>query len=166
MIMDKNTIYFAKLKEGAKIPTKIEENMCYDIYACFDQDNFIINPHSTALVPTGICSAFDSKWGISLRERGSTGSIGMKTSAGQIDSGYRGEWFVALTNTNDKPIVISKEVEKTTITEDYIFYPYSKAICQAKVEEVPVIEIQEIDADVLKQIPSIRGEGKLGSSGK
>lgn len=166
MEVKKDTIYFAKVRPTAKIPSKIDENMCYDVYADFEQTNFIIEPHTTALVPTGICSAFDPKWGISLRERGSTGSIGMKVSAGQIDSGYRGEWFVALTNTNNKPIVISKEVDKTTVTEDYIFYPYSKAICQAKVEEVPQMKIEEIDVETLKSIPSIRGEGKLGSSNK
>lgn len=159
-------ILFAKLHDKATIPSKLDENMAYDIYSCFNDGRIVIPPHSTKLIPTGICSAFDDKWGISLRERGSTGSIGMKVSAGQIDSGYRGEWFVAITNTNNIPISIDKEIDKTIITDDYILYPYSKAICQAKLEEVPKVTIREISLDELQSISSARGIGKLGSSGK
>lgn len=166
--MNNEKIYFAKVdvNSDAKIPTKRDEDMAYDVYAYFNKNRMIIPPHSTKLIPTGIASAFDKKWGISLRERGSNGSIGMKVSAGQIDSGYRGEWFVAITNTNAIPIYIDKDVDKTTHTEDCILYPYIKAICQAKIEEVPQIEIEEITYDELKSISSERGTGKLGSSGK
>ncbi len=162
----RNTIYFSKINPNATTPNKREEDMAMDVYACFEEDRMVIPPHSTKLIPTGICSAFDKKWGISLRERGSTGSIGMKVSAGQVDSGYRGEWFVAITNINTIPISIDKEVEKTTITEDFIQYPYTKAIAQAKIEEVPVVNIQEIPYDELQEIKSERGKGRLGSSGK
>lgn len=161
-----NEVLFAKLKENAIIPSKISENMAYDVYACFDEERMVIPPHTTKLIPTGICSAFNEKYGISLRERGSNGSIGMKISAGQIDSGYRGEWFVAITNTNNKPIAIDKDTFAITITEDFILYPYTKGICQCKVEEVPVMEIKEITVEELKSIPSKRGETCLGQSGK
>ncbi|HSH52972.1 MAG TPA: hypothetical protein VK982_14695 [Bacteroidales bacterium] len=161
-----NKIYFAKIKSNAIIPSKREEDMAYDVYACFDEKKILIASHSTKLIPTGIASAFNKKWGISLRERGSNGSIGMKVSAGQIDSGYRGEWFVAITNTNDIPIFICKEVNKITRCEGSILYPYTKAICQAKIEEVPQMIIDEIPYDELKTIESERGIGKLGSSEK
>lgn len=166
--MNNKKIYFAKIdtNSDAKIPTKRDEDMAYDIYACFNEDRIIIQPHSTKLIPTGIASAFDKKWGVSLRERGSNGSIGMKVSAGQIDSGYRGEWFVAITNTNSVPISIDKDVNRVTHAEDFILYPYTKAICQAKLEEVPQVEVEEITYDELKNISSERGTGKLGSSGK
>ena len=168
MTTNTNTILFSKINpsSNAQIPSKRDEDMCYDVYACFDEDRMVIPPHSTILVPTGIASAMDSKYGISLRERGSTGSIGMKISSGQIDAGYRGSWFVALTNINELPISIDKDVTKTTITEDFILYPYTKAICQAKVEEVPKMEIREISYEELLKISSERGIGKIGSSGK
>ena len=171
-----NEILFAKLKGSAIIPSKIDENMAYDVYACFENDRMVIQPQETKLIPTGICSAFNKKWGVSLRERGSNAifkdsngkefSIGMKVSAGQIDSGYRGEWFIAITNTNNMPISIDKNVKKVTVTEDFILYPYSKAACQAKFEEVPVMDVKEISLEELKAIPSMRGDGKIGSSGK
>lgn len=47
-----------------------------------------------------------------------------------------------------------------------IFYPYSKAIAQLVVHEVPVMNVKEITYEELKAIPSKRGTGALGSSGK
>lgn len=47
-----------------------------------------------------------------------------------------------------------------------IFYPYSKAIAQLVVHEVPVMNVKEISYEELKTIPSKRGTGALGSSGK
>lgn len=47
-----------------------------------------------------------------------------------------------------------------------IIYPYTKAIAQAEVCEVPVMNQYEISYEELLNIPSIRGTGALGSSGK
>lgn len=49
---------------------------------------------------------------------------------------------------------------------DAIFYPYSKAIAQLIVHEVPEMDVKEITYEELKSIPSKRGTGALGSSGK
>jgi dUTP pyrophosphatase len=167
IISDKEVL-FAKLKDDVKIPNKDEENGAYDVYANFEEDFMAIPPHSTVMIPTKLLSAFSSKYVFILKERGSTGTKGMGQRAGVIDSGYRGEWLVPITNTNDKTIVISKS--DVTWTEKYksetIVYPYEKAICQAILVEVPKVKIREITADELKAIPSKRGDGKLGSSGK
>ena len=47
-----------------------------------------------------------------------------------------------------------------------IIYPYEKAICQGVLLVMPQIESEEISFDELKEMKSLRGEGKLGSSGK
>lgn len=47
-----------------------------------------------------------------------------------------------------------------------IIYPYNKAIAQLLVHEVPDMNIYEVSFDELKNIPSNRGNGSLGSSGK
>lgn len=85
-----------------------------------------------------------------------------------IDSGYRGEWFVALTNHNDKDVYISKNglALPSWNMNDAIVYPYEKAIAQAMVVPVPKINIEEISYEELKAISSERGTGKLGSSNK
>lgn len=159
-------IYFAKLKKEVIIPSKREEDGCYDIYACFDEDEITILPNEIKLIPTGLLSACPSNYRFALRERGSTGTIGMSYKAGQIDSGYRGEWFIPINNTNKKPIVISKFIEKK-IEKDYaIFYPYTKAIVSVALEYVPVVEIKEVSVDKIQAIPSERGDGNRGSSRK
>lgn len=68
-----------------------------------------IEPMHTKLVPLGIASAFDSNYVMLLKERGSTGSIGLAQRAGVIDSGYRGEYLAPITNLNEKPLRIVKK---------------------------------------------------------
>lgn len=204
--LKENDLYFAKVNPNAIIPTKEKENAGYDIYACFNKDFLVIPPHSTKLIPTGIASAISDKYYLGVAERGSTGKIGMKYSAGIIDSGYRGQIFVALSNVNNVEIIISKlskeelidkygEIYKyndkeersdvilkygegeyefafliDTDTKDNIeaiIYPYSKAIAQLIVHEVHnEVEPKEISYKELQSIPSKRGTGSLGSSGK
>lgn len=170
--MDK--IYFAKVKENAVIPQREQWNAGLDIYPCFEEDYMIIPPHSTVLVPTGLASAIPENYYIQIYERGSTGSKGIKYGAGVIDSSYRGEWFLATTNTNDKPVIISKldmeNMDKSIrelIENAYIIYPYKKALFQGVVHNVHnELTREEISYEELRSIPSQRGSGKLGSSGK
>jgi len=161
-------LIFAKMKSNAVIPSKREEDGCYDIYACFDEDYIYLVPGEIKLIPTGIASAFDKQYRVSLRERGSTGTKGLKVNAGQIDSGYRGEWFVPINNTTNKPIVIYKdeEIKNKYASDTVIFYPYTKAITQAALEIVPVVKIVESSYEDILLITSERGSGMLGSSGK
>lgn len=173
-------------KEGVKIPTKIDENGGYDVYAFFEDDFIVIKPHKTVIVPTGLYSAFSSDYVGILHERGSTGTKGIGQRSGVIDSGYRGEWGVPLTNHNENLLLISKltkdeirkqfknnslldKLEETNCVEvldKAIVYPYEKAICQVIFLPVPKLKTETITIEELKEIPSERGEGRLGSSGK
>ena len=166
-------IKFAKVHPNAVIPSKRDEDMGFDIYACFDEDYIVIQPHETKLIPTGIASACDPDYGFLVFERGSTGSKGIARRCGVIDSGYRNEWFIGLTNTTDKFMFISKLSERETYESYYydvmppsFVYPYSKAIAQALIAPVPKTEVEEISYDELKAIESERGMGALGSSNK
>jgi dUTP pyrophosphatase len=161
----KPTILFAKVNPDAIIPSKDDENAGYDIYACFDGDNFSFPAHATRLVPTGVASSLTDDWALVARERGSTGVKGMGLRAGVIDSGYRGEIFIAITNENDKTLVITKTPDIYD-AEKVVVYPASKAIAQLILTAVPKANVKEISYDKLKEIPSKRGEGKLGDSGK
>ena len=200
--LNENDLVFAKVNPNAIIPTKDEENAGRDVYACFDEDYMVIPAHETKLIPTGIASAMTSKYEIRLRDRGSNGSKGIHVNAGTVDSGFRGTWFVAWSNTNDKDVVLSKlsfedliekygkrdedneiyipidsskpcyldeykwEYENIVWIDDIILYPYEKAIAQAEVCEVPVMNQYEVTYEELQSIPSKRGDGMLGSSGK
>ena len=145
-----DNIYFAKIKENAIIPSKRDEDGAYDIYSCIEEDVIRLQPGEIKMIPVGIISAFSPKYRIVFHERGSTGIKGLKVNAGLIDSGYRGEWIVILNN------ISNKEIE----------YPTTKAICQAKVQEVPKVNIVETTKEEVLSFESERGDGKLGSSGK
>ena len=121
------------------------------------------------MIPTGLATAFDSKYVAILKERGSTGTKGIGQRSGIIDSGYRNEIFVPITNHNNKPLIITKETNQTTLeilAEDYIIYSYSKAICQMILLELPQLQSEEISYEELKNIKSERGMTCLGQSGK
>lgn len=160
------TVKFAKVRPDAIIPTKRDEDAGYDLYPNFSEDHIMIFPHETKMIPTGIAAACDSDYYLSIRERGSTGKLGLSIRCGVVDSGYRGEIFVAMTNTNTIPLIIGK---KPTVIKNDIscnFYPYEKAIAQIIVTPVPTVDVEEYTYEELQAIPSARGTGKLGSSGK
>lgn len=183
-------LWWAKVKPDAIIPTKRDEDAGYDIYPCFDEDYFIIPSHETKMIPTGIASAFSENYVAILKERGSTGTKGIAQRCGVIDSGFRNEWAVPITNTTNGWVIVSKLTEeelfnKYELSDEVgikyisynnnricrygtlkIIYPYSKAICQALLLPVPKMDTKEITYDELKSIESNRGIGMLGSSGK
>lgn len=196
MTVKDDEILWAKVKPDAIIPTKRNEDAGYDIYPCFSVDCIIIPPHETKLIPTGIASAFSKDYVAVLKERGSTGTKGIAQRSGIIDSGFRNEWFVPITNTSERGLIITdlsiKELiskyGKTsdfgwTYVDDYIYldyggdndfgsddlpiiYPYSKAICQALILPVPKMNSKEVSYEELQTVSSERGLGMLGSSNK
>lgn len=168
---DDKTIYFAKLKDKAILPSKEEENAGYDIYACFEDDYIEIPPHSTKLIPTGIAWASSPKYYMQIEERSSTGTKGIKKSAGVIDSGYRGEIKIAISNINSYPLIFSNIPEqilraKFVIDQNALIYSTQKAIAQGIIHKVRKMKIIEIDRDALLKIPSSRGDKGWGSTNK
>ena len=111
-----------------------------------------------------------------------------------IDSGYRGEWMVPITNHSEKTLFITKLDECETFKKytgfkkneignltyelfamsgflgktenNFIFYPYDKAITQAVFLPIMSGKWNEIGEDEFNTLDSERGSGKLGSSGK
>lgn len=163
---------FIRLNKKAIIPSKNKGDAGLDIYPFFEEDYKVIKPHETVLIPTGLASIIPEGYYIQIQERGSTGSKGIKYSAGVIDSSYRGEWFLAVTNTNNIPVIISKfnldnlPALKKMINEACIVYPYDKALFQGVVHKVEDIKVEETDVIELKNCQTNRGDGKLGSSNK
>lgn len=171
--IDEKTIKFELVNTNATLPSKRDDDAGYDVYATFNEKWKLIEPHQTELIPTGLASAFSNKYVAILKERGSTGSMGIGQRAGIIDSGYRGEWFVALTNHNDYPIAICKqewadEFEERYGHSDAVIYPYERAICQALFLPVPQLDMMRITREEYATVYSntVRGAGALGSSGK
>lgn len=164
------TLYWARVKENAVLPEKRQEDAGYDLYPCFEEEYMEIQPHETRLIPLGVASAFDPGYVIFLKERGSTGTKGMAQRSGVIDSGFRGEYWCPITNENTKPLRIIKEAAVQAMPEkekeNFILYPYEKAVAQAVLLESPNVPVREISYEELKNIQSQRSTGMLGSSGK
>lgn len=138
-------VKFAKVHPNAIIPSKRDEDMGFDIYACFDDDYIVINPHETKLIPTGIASACNPKYGFLVFERGSTGSKGIARRCGVIDSGYRNEWFIGLTNTTDRMLFVTKlseEESKKNFVENFV-EKYMTKVVEHRLPESNVREYAE-----------------------
>ena len=148
------------------LPTKKDGDAGYDVYASFTEDNMIIEPLTTKLIPTNLAYLLPEGFHFMVEERGSTGSKGIKKSAGVCDESYRGELFIAITNCNDKPVVITKEEDTAALEADYIVYPYKKAIAQLILEKTYDAETELVPYDEILKVASERGTGALGSSGK
>ena len=165
-------IYWDKLNERAKLPSKRNEDAGFDIYSD-SMENIILKPNETKFFTTGLRSAFPSNYWIEIKERGSTGAVGLSVRSGVIDSGYRGEWKIMLTNVNKYPVEFSHNVDKVTYIKGKIFknrikkviYPLTKAIAQAVIIPLPTIQCC-CDKDMVDGAKSNRGETGWGASGK
>ena len=148
---------------------KREEDAGYDVYALFEKDETfkIINPHETVIFRTGIKTSFPSDYYIKLEERSSTGTLGLSQRAGVIDSGYRGEWMIPITNMNNIPVIVSRlPKEKIDYDGEFIYYSYNRALAQAVIHKAEHKDFMIVNDKTINSIPSERGTGKLGSSGK
>lgn len=172
-IVAKNTnmmIYWDTLNERAKIPNKRVEDAGLDIYTT--DDECVLKPGETKFFGTGLKSAFPSNYWVEIKERGSTGAVGLSVRSGVIDSGYRGEWKIMLTNVNNYPVEFSRSVTSTTWVYGGLFkkrikkviYPLSKAIAQAVVIPLPVIHCKPWNEVAIES--SERGNSGWGASGK
>ena len=172
--VDDNTIYFAKTKDDAIIPTREEGSAGYDFYANIESKTIsekniyeqLLKKGEVNFISTGVASALSDKFSLNFKnERSSFAKYGATILAGLIDSNYRGEIKIMVLPLV-KNILLTSEVENVEEYEDVVFLPINKAVAQATVQEVPHLETIEISPTELKQIPSERGEGGWGSSGK
>lgn len=141
------------------ILSKEDEDAGYDIYTT--ETNVVIGPGETHMFATGIYTSFPSGYWIEIKERGSTAKYNLSVRSGVVDSGYRGEWFIGLTNCGKQKVAINWDLPY--LEEGILEYPYGKAIAQAIIHELPpstIIKVDELELD------SKRGTGKCGSSGK
>lgn len=166
-------ITWAKITDAAKIPSKRREDAGYDLY-CVEKDTIVLKPHETRLFSIGIASAFDEDYVGIIKERGSTGVLGISVRSGVIDSGYRGEWKVCLTNLNDYDVEFSWDVNGVTkVMRKFnkkkvkkVIYPFRKAIAQVIFMPILNSDNEEVSYETLKNYGSQRGEGGWGDSGK
>ena len=115
-----------------------------DFYAA---ESAVIKPNERKTVKTGVKMAIPAGYvGLLWDKSGLASKKGIKTMAGVIDAGYRGEVGIVLHNLGNEDFI----VEKNTKIAQMLIQP----IHSPEIEEVNVLDDTE------------RGEGGFGSTGK
>ncbi|MCK5811965.1 MAG: dUTP diphosphatase [Clostridiales bacterium] len=162
--MEKVTVYIEIVREGIKIPEYsniFDAGM--DVRAAKD---VLILPMETIIIPTGFKVAIPKGYEIQVRPRSGLSyntPLRLSNSPGTIDSGYRDEVGIILTNTSDLKDQDS-HYSITTKKNKSGTYEIKKGerIAQIVLGRVPQIKFEIVD-DV-KKIGHNRGGG-FGSTG-
>lgn len=138
-------IKFKKLNKDAKVPEFAHvDDAGFDI---FTDKKTKIKKGDVATVSTGISSEIPNGFFVSFRDKsGLAAKHGIHVLGGVIDSGYRGEWGVIITNLGN---------------DDYVFEKGHK-VAQGIVHKLEKVEISETK----KLTETKRGKGGFGSTGK
>ena len=142
-------VLLKKLDSEVQIPSfKTEGSSGMDLMA-FIKDPIIIEPNSSALIPTGLSVAIPNDVEIQIRPRSglaAKSNIGVLNSPGTIDSDYRGEIKIILFNHGDKKFTVNNK----------------DRVAQMVIAPILKANFEEVD----KLPDTIRGIGGFGSTGK
>ncbi len=138
------TLHIKKLSATATIPKYIHPHDAgMDLYS---DETINIQPGERKLIPTGIAMAIPSGYvGLIWDKSGIATNHGLKTMAGVIDSGYRGEIKILIHNLSSQPYTVQAGTK----------------IAQMLIQPVvhnEIVEVNELD-------DTSRGEGGFGSTG-
>lgn len=139
------------LNKNAKLPQRATRHSAgYDLFACIEED-ILIKAHSSTVIPTGI--AIEIKGGkntaafiFARSGLGIKNGITLSNCVGVIDSDFRGEIKVGLTNYSD---------------EDYTIEPAQRI---AQMVIMPIYTPNIIQVEELSK--THRGDAGFGSTGK
>jgi dUTP pyrophosphatase len=99
-----------KLDPAARLPVVAHpgEDLGYDVFAI---ETIELGARATVRIRTGIAvearnPATGDPLGLLVRDRSSMAAKGLATTGGVIDSGYRGEILIVMTNLGDAPVTI------------------------------------------------------------
>ena len=143
-------VLIERLPHAADLPLPAYQtagSAALDLPAAVVQD-LVLQPGETCLVPTGLKVAVPAGFELQIRPRSGLAlkhRLAVLNSPGTIDSDYRGEVQVILSNFGTEPFVITRGLR----------------ICQALLARVERIEWQP----VAQVPPTSRGEGGFGHTG-
>ena len=138
------TIKIKKISSDAKLPQYANEHDAGMDF--FSNEECIIKPGERKLLSTGISMAIpQGQVGLICDKSGLAVKHGLKTMAGVVDSGYRGEIKIVVHNLSDKDYLVEKGNK------------IAQMLIQ-RIEQKELLEVEELDE-------TQRGEGGFGSSG-
>ena len=135
-----------RLTDSAKLPKKAHTgDLGYDL---FSDEEVLILPGQSELIPTGIAVEFPEGYGGIIKDRSSVASkLGLVTAAGVIDNGYVGEIRILLINTSGQMVVLKK----------------GEKIAQLVLVQTVDFDVTEVYYDL--ESADERGTGGFGSTG-
>ena len=134
-----------KLHPDAKIPTYAHPGDAgMDIYSC---EEVVLKPQEQVMIHTGIAMEIpDGYVGLVWDKSGLSTKHGLKTLAGVIDAGYRGEISIAMANVGNET------------------YTFKKG---EKIDQMPIQKVEQAEfAEVNELSLTSRGAGGFGSTGR
>lgn len=136
------------LRTNIPAPVRAKDgDLGFDFFAA---ETVEVAPNQIVKVPTGYCGAFSEDFGLVFRDRSSVATKrGLTVVGGVIDSGYRGEYIVALVNISGSSVTI----EQGDKIAQGIFVPRFKVV-------------QELLPSPTYLPPSERAATGFGSTGK
>ena len=138
-------IKFKKMDSNAKLPSYANPGDAgMDFYSA---ENYVLRPNERKTVKTGIAMAIPVGYvGLIWDKSGLASKKGIKTMAGVVDSGYRGEIQIVLHNLGNEDFVVEKDMK----------------IAQMLIQPIHKPRLEEVaELDETK-----RGDGGFGSTGK
>lgn len=138
-----------KLKPDAILPTRGSASAAgYDLYACLEVDEIVIESGKTVKVGTGLAFEIPEGYFGAIFARSGLAVKGLRPAncVGVADSDYRGEYIVALHNDSNADMIVTK----------------GDRIAQLVVMPYLPVEFNEVE-DLEK---TERGAGGFGSTGK
>jgi dUTP pyrophosphatase len=127
-------------------------------------EDTVIGPGETKLVKTGIAVEIPEGFELQVRPRSGTSlktPLRVANAPGTVDSGYRGECCVIMTNTSNFNTTVIKGVDEKWYQENTQFIKKGDRIAQGVI--CPVIRAEFELAEELSD--SVRGVGGFGSTG-
>lgn len=161
-------VKFAKIYPKARIPTRRNDNIGFDVYIYFDEDYRVLEPHETFVFNAGVVSSQAPTYGFILKECSLLAQYGVSLNCTAInDFDNRSGWRITLTNTSKNKFVISKLSDAETYEALYpgqvtecatgeicvntsdmtMIYPYSNPVAQALVVPTQNVEVEELSIE-------------------
>lgn len=140
---------FKLMREGALVPEKATPgSAAYDLHASLTAD-VVLKPGETALILSGVAVELPgpnyaalvlARSGLAIKS-----GISLANGVGLIDSDYRGEICVGLTNNSGVPFIVKNE---------------------DRIAQLMIINLPQLEAETVSELGDTkRGEGGFGSTG-
>jgi deoxyuridine 5'-triphosphate nucleotidohydrolase len=137
-----------KLTDTAKMPSKAHnDDAAYDLYADTPDNQILLSPGQTRIIPTGMAIMSPPGWSCDIRGRSGMSSKGKLVSLGLVDSFYTGPWGIIMFNSTQETISIKHHDKIAQFTVN-------------RVNESAIQLVDQFDTPV-----NVRGQSGFGSTG-